>query len=65
MLSLNISKNPKGIVKKLNYTEQRSLPTSGYRPSEYWIERGKTYPDRFNYTKEFKLQEPKPSPKPG
>jgi cyclopropane fatty-acyl-phospholipid synthase-like methyltransferase len=30
---------------------------SGYRPSEYWIERGKTYQDKFKYTKEFKLQE--------
>jgi SAM-dependent methyltransferase len=32
---------------------------SGYRPSEYWIEQGKTYQDRFKYTKEFKLQERK------
>jgi hypothetical protein len=46
-----------GARMKLNYTEQCNLPTSGYRPSEYWIERGKTYQDRFKYTKEFKLQE--------
>jgi SAM-dependent methyltransferase len=40
----------------LNHSTNTRLRTS-YNPTEYWIQQGRTYKDKFNYNKEFRLQE--------
>jgi SAM-dependent methyltransferase len=40
----------------LNRSTDTRLRTS-YNPTEYWIQQGRTYKDKFNYNKEFRLQE--------
>lgn len=40
----------------LNRSTNTRLRTS-YNPTEYWIQQGRTYKDKFNYNKEFRLQE--------
>jgi SAM-dependent methyltransferase len=40
----------------LNRSTNTRLRTT-YNPTEYWIQQGRTYKDKFNYNKEFRLQE--------
>ncbi|HEX7178472.1 MAG TPA: class I SAM-dependent methyltransferase [Nitrososphaeraceae archaeon] len=40
----------------LNHIDDMRVFTS-YNPTDYWIHQGRTYKERFNYNKEFRLQE--------